>query len=270
MTGAKRNSSRQPPWEGPEAEGVSFGTWLRHQREVRQINLREVAESSKISLRYLQAFEQDRFDLLPASVFAKGFLRQYAEYVGLDGDEVVNHYLWARGMVEPEEEEAKKEEPASPNLWPVVWVVVALALIASLVWWVSTQRREQVAQEPPVQEFIPPPVEPEPEIVQEASPETPVAEFAAPLVVTLEFSRDCWVDAVIDGGARRITQTFLPGEPLQIEAQESIRFRTLGNSGGVSLEVNGLPFPLEGREGRVLKDLRIDLETLAALRAGGA
>ena len=49
---------------------------------MREISLRDIAERTKISLRYLEAMEADRFDLLPAPVFAKGFLREYARYVG--------------------------------------------------------------------------------------------------------------------------------------------------------------------------------------------
>ncbi|HEX2225425.1 MAG TPA: helix-turn-helix transcriptional regulator, partial [Thermoanaerobaculia bacterium] len=97
--GGKRAGARQPPpWDKDKSaatgpDGGSFGSWLRRQREVRQISLREVADRTKISYRYLEAMEEDRFDVLPAPVFAKGFLREYARYVGLSPDEVVNHYL---------------------------------------------------------------------------------------------------------------------------------------------------------------------------------
>jgi len=82
--------------EAGSASGVPFnslGTWLRTQREARGVSLVAVAESSKISRRYLEALESDKFDALPAPVFVRGFLREYARVVGLDGDEVVNFYL---------------------------------------------------------------------------------------------------------------------------------------------------------------------------------
>ena len=44
------------------------------QREMREISLRDIADRTKISRRYLEAMEADRFDLLPAPLFAKGFL----------------------------------------------------------------------------------------------------------------------------------------------------------------------------------------------------
>ena len=102
----------------------SFGDWLRRQREMREISLRDIAERTKISLRYLEAMEEDRFDLLPAPIFAKGFLREYARYVGLSPDEVVNHYL---SVQQPEELADPKEDtkvrarpkPVDPGPTPV-------------------------------------------------------------------------------------------------------------------------------------------------------
>lgn len=94
-----------------ESPGLSFGAWLRHQREARSVSMREIADNSKISLRYLEALEQDRFDVLPAPVFARGFLREYARVVGLNPDEVVNLYLVA---VEERAEGTRRVERAKP------------------------------------------------------------------------------------------------------------------------------------------------------------
>ncbi len=136
---AGRQNSRQPPWEaGAEGDVATFGTWLRQQRELREVSLREVADVTKISIRYLEALEQDRFDVLPAPVFAKGFLRQYATYVGLKPDDVVNSYLNALQEQEPQEEEPLRSvdrrtswEWASGLLLALL-VVALLALVAFL------------------------------------------------------------------------------------------------------------------------------------------
>ncbi|MEO8276761.1 MAG: RodZ domain-containing protein [Thermoanaerobaculia bacterium] len=92
---ASEEPSRPADHSPAAALPISFGAWLRHQREARSVSLREIADNSKISLRYLEALEQDRFDVLPAPVFARGFLREYARVVGLNADEVVNLYLVA-------------------------------------------------------------------------------------------------------------------------------------------------------------------------------
>jgi transcriptional regulator with XRE-family HTH domain len=136
--------ARQPPWEKesePQA-GASFGTWLRRQREARDVSLRDIADRTKISLRYLEAMEEDRFDLLPAPLFAKGFLREYARYVGLSPDEVVNHYLSVQGEEKEEEGEQtliRRRTKASAQkarslAFYLFFVLVGLALLG-LVWF---------------------------------------------------------------------------------------------------------------------------------------
>src|SRR5215218_7805528 len=124
--GGKR-PNRQPPWEkeAVSTESSSFGDWLRRQRELREISLRDIAERTKISLRYLEAMEADRFDLLPAPLFAKGFLREYARYVGLSPDDVVNHYLSVHSPEElagdPKEDTKvrSRPKPVDPGQPPV-------------------------------------------------------------------------------------------------------------------------------------------------------
>ena len=58
-----RKSDRLPPWEKEQGgEAIGFGRWLRQQREIREVPLREIADVTKISLRYLEALEQELFD----------------------------------------------------------------------------------------------------------------------------------------------------------------------------------------------------------------
>ncbi|MBK7977072.1 MAG: helix-turn-helix domain-containing protein [Deltaproteobacteria bacterium] len=67
----------------------AFGEYLRRERELRGISLDEVAQSTKISANILDSLENGRLDSLPAIPFVKGFLRAYADYVGLDPASVV-------------------------------------------------------------------------------------------------------------------------------------------------------------------------------------
>ena len=78
---------------GPGLVSMSFGEELRRERELRQITLREVSESTKISLRYLEALERNEFEGLPGGVFNRGFVRAYAEFIGVDPEGMVNAYL---------------------------------------------------------------------------------------------------------------------------------------------------------------------------------
>ena len=73
---------------------ATFGETLKRERELRKITLREVSEATKIGLRYLEALEANRFDQLPGGLFNKGFIRAYAKFIGLDGEAMVNAYLF--------------------------------------------------------------------------------------------------------------------------------------------------------------------------------
>lgn len=71
---------------------TSLGEWLRDEREARDISLEEIAAATKIVSRYLEALEQDRFDLMPGGFFIKAIIRAYAGAIGLSPDEVVAKY----------------------------------------------------------------------------------------------------------------------------------------------------------------------------------
>ncbi|MCG8456089.1 MAG: DUF4115 domain-containing protein [Holophagales bacterium] len=130
-------------------DGQRFGPWLRSQRELREIELREISESSKISLRYLEAMENGDFHLLPAPVFTKGFLRQYASYVGLDPEEVVSFYLAARQALDDEaEDHSQLEVSAPPRSGPQAWhfvlfAAILAAVILGILWGLSHWRQDE-------------------------------------------------------------------------------------------------------------------------------
>jgi cytoskeletal protein RodZ len=82
-------------------EPEKFGPWLRHEREIRQVSLEEIAQTTRIPLRMLQYLEEDRYDQLPGEVFAKGFLRSYARAIGLPESEVLGRWARVRRLSEP-------------------------------------------------------------------------------------------------------------------------------------------------------------------------
>lgn len=79
---------------GPESvpTELHFGVALRRAREQHGLSLHEVAEKTRISVRWLDALEDARTEQLPAPVFVIGYLRSYARALGLSGDEVVERY----------------------------------------------------------------------------------------------------------------------------------------------------------------------------------
>jgi cytoskeleton protein RodZ len=69
-----------------------IGNSLREARLRREIEFAEAEHGTKIRGKYLRALEDERFELLPSHTYVKGFLRSYAEYLGLDGQLYVDEY----------------------------------------------------------------------------------------------------------------------------------------------------------------------------------
>ena len=69
---------------GPSAEAAAVGAQLRRARESRGETTGDVAHSLKLTGRQVEAMEAGRLDLLPGPAFARGFLRNYARYLGID------------------------------------------------------------------------------------------------------------------------------------------------------------------------------------------
>jgi cytoskeletal protein RodZ len=88
----------------------SFGKRLRYERERRQIALRSIAESTKISVGLLEGLERDDISRWPAGIFRKSFIRDYATAIGLDADSIVREFVERY----PDPLEADIAAPTSP------------------------------------------------------------------------------------------------------------------------------------------------------------
>jgi cytoskeleton protein RodZ len=69
-----------------------IGNSLREARLRQTLDLVDVEQATKIRSKYIRALEEERFELLPAQTYVKGFLRSYADYLGLDGQLYVDEY----------------------------------------------------------------------------------------------------------------------------------------------------------------------------------
>ena len=102
----------RPPMPELSPRTEFSGPLLRQIREAVGVELREIAERSKLGMAYLQALEGEVWNKLPAPVYVRGFLSEYARALGLDADRVKQTYLdryrAARGHVPDADDEAAK------------------------------------------------------------------------------------------------------------------------------------------------------------------
>jgi len=91
-----------------------IGTSLREARLRQHLDFPEIELATKIRAKYLRALEDEQFEILPAQTYVKGFLRSYAEYLGLDGQLYVDEYN-SRFVVGEEDTPARPRRSAPPQ-----------------------------------------------------------------------------------------------------------------------------------------------------------
>jgi cytoskeleton protein RodZ len=112
----------------------NFGERLKRERELREVSPNEVVVATRISLRFLEALENEDWGKLPGGVFNRGFVRAIARYLGLDEENLLAEYDLARGDQSAETPPAPENRIPSPPKWVVLALALAtLALIAALV-----------------------------------------------------------------------------------------------------------------------------------------
>ncbi len=105
----------------------SLGSYLKRERELRQMSIAELAQITRIPARVLQHLENDAHSELPADVFVRGFLRSYANALGLDDESVLARY---RGR------ESQEPPPSLPAVYapePGRRFGIAIALVILLI-----------------------------------------------------------------------------------------------------------------------------------------
>lgn len=117
------------------------GDELRARREALDISLHKVEVATKIRGRYLRAIEASDFDNLPNDVYSRGFVKQYARYLGLPAAEMVKRYQAERGEVKAPLKQTKPRELdfrlGATSRW--VASLVALSVIALIVGYLLWQ-----------------------------------------------------------------------------------------------------------------------------------
>jgi cytoskeleton protein RodZ len=246
---------------------ASFGENLRRERELRGVDLHEMAEATKISIRFLQALEQDRVDVLPGGIFPRAFVRQYGKYLGLDPERLVAEFVFAFGgdPVPARAPSGQVHLDASNRLWMAG--AIALLVIA-FAWWKISPRPAPARVEPPVETVVAsaaPLAFPTDRVYP---PPTVAPEVPSGVVVGLTVKKKSWVEAKVDG-TTVLSRVMDEGETHRLDARDAVTL-SLGNAGGVEYSLNGRPPASLGRDGEVRRNVVITASGPSAGTSGPA
>jgi len=269
----------------------TVGAKLKKIRQEKGLSIEEVQKKTKIHPNILKAIEEDNFINL-SPVYVKGFLKIYCKYLGIDPSQFIVEYSelertsvdqaagQGKSRVFSRSASVKLASDKSSRLWNTVikiillMVLVFLAAAAGIFTYRKAadfikskttvsgkdilKKAEKTARvaEKPVKKPPKTPVSP----AKHAAVVTQKVKTGIPIRLGIRAKEDCWVKLSMDG--KVVFQSILKkGRSESWQAKREIGL-SLGNAGGVELEVNGTLIPAVGRKGQSVKNIVINEEGL--------
>ena len=130
---------------------TNIGQKLKDARTSQGYSIPQVAAETNISPRFIQALEEEQFDTFPGDTYVIGFLKTYADYLGIDSQAIVNTF---RGLRIQEQdvpvEQLLNDKPGKSNNLLFAWIFGALGFIATvvLILVLASHKSNTTAQEP--------------------------------------------------------------------------------------------------------------------------
>ena len=265
-----------------------FADELRAQREKSGLTLQQLATKTRIDLKFLEAIDQGNFAFLP-DLYVKAFVKQYAKTIGLDENETLKKFEAAREgkdyNLENEQQQVVQEEPIKPeptkstppnhiviprtffenplekssdeskqnskqNLFYVL-AGLGLVVIIILVYFIAFNESDKIiVEETPIEQSI----EQKNQRYEEETPtvnntEGNAAVSTDSLYLTFTATETSWIYSILDD--KKVQEfTLSPGSKYTISAVDNFKV-TVGNSGGVKIQLNNNPIEFSGRSGSV-------------------
>jgi len=272
----------------------SLGTYLRELRSAKDVSLDEVTRATRVGRAHLEALEAEDLASLPAPVFVKGFIRAYCEFLQTDPGEALSRYRELIGDRSHAASTGHLDaRGAGVGRGPVFVSVILLVVLGTALFILNSGRdsssrapRAPVAPAaaptaaPPAATAVPrAPEAPRAQEVSATPAPAPVAAPAAPAATPAAQSpaatsvpaaattaapavgqhlvakavEPTWIRVQIDGV--RSVEELLPAGATREWSAEKRFVLTVGNAGGISLELNGRPLPPIGAPGAVIREL---------------
>ena len=250
-----------------------IGDLLRRERERQNLSIKDIEKATSIRALYIDAIEKGEYKTLPGEVYAKGFVRNYANYLKLNANEIVNAF---NEEMHPQEElqdaagsssaeEARQEQSAERNReeyrgpkitslesYPMeksshgvrnalmVAAAVFVVAFAALIAFGGDEEPSAPAPRAKTQ-------------TQQGQKQTEAAPKPAAdsVEVKLSFTDRCWTEVVVDGKTE-FEGTAEKGKVLTLKGKDKVHI-TAGNAGALNYSLNGKDMGAIGQKGEVVE-----------------
>lgn len=263
---------------------MSVGEILQRTRKHYGQSLQDIERALHIKSPQIDAIENNIVENLPGRVYAIGFVRSYSEYLGLDGDKMVKLFKSQSGK---KTSKPQLEFPvgASESKLPPLWVVLLSTILAVFIligWWSSQSRDRTIVTEiPPVPEELqveltdintgpdileepvgldienPSGIEEESSVIEEEI----VAEPPAQKGILLTMIENSWVEIRDGSGKALVSRVLKSGDQYFVPDRPDLTM-SIGNAGGVQIEVDGEPIDFLGERGQVRRNISLNTAIL--------
>jgi cytoskeleton protein RodZ len=217
-----------------------LGQALRKEREVRGVSLADIAGETRIGTRFLQALEDEEFDLFPGKFYIYYYIKNYLKACGADETAFFNTYQEYLNQVMKKSPETTPDAymmkmaylkfRKSRKIFMVILLLAVLALLAYLSLGPPRLLRAILAVNETVKFEVPPFSN------HLMRPEAEYCPSVEPVTAFLEFDAPCWMQ-LWRGGEKIAERTFLKGESFSLHGYQLIL--VIANPHALRLTLNG-------------------------------
>lgn len=222
----------------------TLGELLRKERESQNKDLKKIAKELKISFRYLEALEADKFDEVDlADIYKKGILKNYARYLKIDEKLVLD--LYNQQYEKPVQEEIKREEKKERSFVFVIYIIVGIIILSSFYIAYKTTSKPTFIPQP-----LPTYTESAKETYTPIIPTIPSQKevLLTPTIKIVAFERT-WIRAIYEN--KIIFEGILKEGDIKTWTYPYLNLH-IGNAGGIEIFYNERSLGIPGKRGEVI------------------
>lgn len=237
-----------------EYDDLSFGSYIKTRRLEKAIRLEDISRKTHITVDMLLALEREAYAGLPAQVYVKGFIREYAKVVGIDAEDAVRRYL-------ADYRAYRKAETAKGGRFRFVnggvpRLMIALIVLTALIVICVGGVIFLPDKSPPAQKSSETALPRNDAVNITASAggtalkQPGTGKAATPLTLDVTVSEKTWLKVIVDSGTPDVYY-LVPQDRLVLQAAYGFNL-LIGSAPGVKLLLDGKPVKLSGKRGQMV------------------